>query len=499
MASRENQLGGVASPLDLGVALVSGSTAHSGEDALSALVSLVEADLEACNRVIVAADGQPGRADPAARGPYRRGRRQAPAAAADARRGPAVRLSRTDGGGARHVDLAACVEFIHTATLLHDDVVDESQLRRGLASANAVFGNKASVLVGDFLFARAFQLMVDDGSLRVLAILSKAAATIAEGEVLQLVTQNDLSTTEARYLEVIQGKTAALFAAACQIGAVVADRPEREEAALAEYGMKLGIAFQLVDDALDYVADQATLGKTIGDDFREGKITLPVLAAFLAGDELEKAFWRRTIEALEQTDADLDHAMRLIADHGAIRVTLGSRAALRAGGEGRPDGVSRQPDPAGARRCRRLHRAAAALKFRRLARSREMICVAFRRTDSRRSRQACRGNVALTACGTVPQAESRSRNQWRNESSIEASRPAGTARGRPIAPSARGAAGQLPETAIVQITGTDRDGDALARPVDWDRAAGAAADDPDASGTARARRRLRRASGCWRG
>ena len=185
-----------------------------------------------------------------------------------------------------------------------------------------MFGNKASVLVGDFLFARAFQLMVDDGSLRVLAILSKAAATIAEGEVLQLVTQNDLSTTEARYLEVIQGKTAALFAAACQIGAVVASRPDREEAALAEYGMKLGIAFQLVDDALDYVADQATLGKTIGDDFREGKITLPVLAAFLAGNDLERAFWRRTIEQLQQTESDLDRAMRLIAGHGAVGITL---------------------------------------------------------------------------------------------------------------------------------------------------------------------------------
>src|SRR5262249_38679476 len=160
--------------------------------------------------------------------------------------------------------------------------------------ANAVFGNKASVLVGDFLFARSFQLMVDDGSLKVLSILSKAAATIAEGEVLQLVTQNDLSTSESRYLEVIQGKTAALFAAACQVGAVVAERPEAEESALATYGMKLGIAFQLVDDALDYAADQATLGKTIGDDFREGKITLPVLAAYQSSDERERAFWLRT-------------------------------------------------------------------------------------------------------------------------------------------------------------------------------------------------------------
>jgi octaprenyl-diphosphate synthase len=302
---------------------VSGSTEHTGEDALSALVNLVEADLEACNRVIVARMDSPVVLIPqlAAHIVAAGGKRLRPLLTL-----AAARLCGYPGreGGARHVDLAACVEFIHTATLLHDDVVDESQLRRGLASANAIFGNKASVLVGDFLFARAFQLMVDDGSLKVLAILSKAAATIAEGEVLQLVTQNDLSTSEARYLEVIQGKTAALFAAACQIGAVVADRPEREEAALSEFGMKLGIAFQLVDDALDYVADQATLGKTIGDDFREGKITLPVLVAFLAGDTAEKAFWQRTIETLEQTDSDLDHAMRLIAEHGAIRVTLDS-------------------------------------------------------------------------------------------------------------------------------------------------------------------------------
>ncbi|HVY17723.1 MAG TPA: polyprenyl synthetase family protein, partial [Rhodopila sp.] len=236
----------------------------------------------------------------------------------------AARLCGYDG--ARHVELAACVEFIHTATLLHDDVVDESQLRRGLASANAVFGNKASVLVGDFLFARAFQLMVDDGSLKVLGILSKAAATIAEGEVLQLVTQNDLSTTEARYLEVIEGKTAALFAAACQVGAVVAARPDAEESALSLYGMNLGIAFQLVDDALDYAADQATLGKTIGDDFREGKITLPVLVTFQAGSESERAFWRRTIESQQQTDDDLVEAMRLIERHDAIKATL-DRAA----------------------------------------------------------------------------------------------------------------------------------------------------------------------------
>ena len=314
-------MGGVASPLDLGVAPVSGSTVHGAEDALSALVTLVGDDLEACNRAIVQRMDSPVALIPqlAAHIVAAGGKRLRPLLTL-----ASARLCGYAGtaGRARHVDLAACVEFIHTATLLHDDVVDESQLRRGLASANAVFGNKASVLVGDFLFARAFQLMVDDGSLRVLAILAKAAATIAEGEVLQLVTQNDLSTSEARYLEVIQGKTAALFAAACQIGAVVASRPDCEETALANYGMNLGIAFQLVDDALDYVADQATLGKTIGDDFREGKITLPVLVTFLNGDDGEKAFWRRTIEDLDQNDADLDHAMRLIADHGAIQITL---------------------------------------------------------------------------------------------------------------------------------------------------------------------------------
>ncbi|WP_428484243.1 polyprenyl synthetase family protein [Rhodopila sp.] len=320
-------MAGVASPFNLDAAPVSGPAARGTEDALTTLVALVHHDLEACNRVIVARMDSPVALIPqlAAHLVAAGGKRLRPLLTLAAAR--LCDYPRQDGlcqdGATRHVDLAACVEFIHTATLLHDDVVDESRLRRGLASANAVFGNKASVLVGDFLFARAFQLMVDDGSLKVLAILSKAAATIAEGEVLQLATQNDLSTTEARYLDVVKGKTAALFAAACQVGAVVADRPEREEAALAEYGMKLGIAFQLVDDALDYVADQATLGKTVGDDFREGKITLPVLVAFLAGNEREKAFWQRTIETLDQQDSDLDQAMRLISEHGAIDATLG--------------------------------------------------------------------------------------------------------------------------------------------------------------------------------
>lgn len=224
--------------------------------------------------------------------------------------------------GQRHVGLAACVEFIHTATLLHDDVVDDSRLRRGLASANAVFGNKASVLVGDFLFARAFELMVDDGSLHVLRILCHASATIAEGEVLQLSTQNDLSTDADRYFRVIDGKTAALFAAACEVGGVVAEQPAPVLEALATYGRALGMAFQLVDDALDYGTDSGALGKTVGDDFREGKLTYPVLLAHQDGDAAECAFWRRTIEAGEQGEGDLATALELIGRHDAIGRTL---------------------------------------------------------------------------------------------------------------------------------------------------------------------------------
>lgn len=223
-----------------------------------------------------------------------------------------------DYRGQRHLALAACVEFIHTATLLHDDVVDESDLRRGLATANALWGNKSSVLVGDFLFSRAFQLMVADGSLDVLRILSNASAVIAEGEVLQLVTSNDTETTEESYLRVISDKTAALFAAACRIGAVVAERPAAEEAALERYGRCFGIAFQLVDDVLDYSARQAELGKAIGDDFREGKITLPVVLAFQRGDEAERAFWRRCLEDLQQNDKDLERALAMLARHRVL-------------------------------------------------------------------------------------------------------------------------------------------------------------------------------------
>ena len=222
----------------------------------------------------------------------------------------------------RKVMLAACVEFIHTATLLHDDVVDESGLRRGNATANSVWGNQASVLVGDFLFSRAFQIMVEDGSLRVLDILSTASAVIAEGEVLQLATNNNPETSEDAYLEIIGAKTAALFAAACRIGAVIADRPQAEDEALESYGRNLGTAFQLVDDALDYSARQATLGKTIGDDFREGKITLPVVLAFRRGRAEERDFWRRTLTDGRQEDADLAHAISLLERTGALTDTI---------------------------------------------------------------------------------------------------------------------------------------------------------------------------------
>ena len=248
--------------------------------------------------------------------------------------------------GERHIALAAAVEFIHTATLLHDDVVDASDLRRGLATANAVWGNKASVLVGDFLFSRAFELMVEDGCLRVLDILSKASSVIAEGEVLQLVTSNDVATTEAAYLEVINAKTAQLFAAASQIGAVLGERSEAEEKALEAYGRNLGIAFQLIDDMLDYSARQAELGKTVGDDFRDGKITLPVVLALRAADERERRFWRRTLEQMEQRAEDLPHAIELMRRHGTLDATLErareyGTAARRALGAFR-DGIERK-------------------------------------------------------------------------------------------------------------------------------------------------------------
>ncbi len=219
--------------------------------------------------------------------------------------------------GDRHVKLAACVEFIHTATLLHDDVVDASHLRRGSATANDVWGNKSSVLVGDFLLSRSFQLMVSDGSLEVLRILSDASAVIAEGEVKQLMTSNKPETGIKSYLEVVTAKTATLFAAAAELGAVVSDMPEHQ-ANLREFGLALGIAFQIMDDALDYAASQEKLGKTVGDDFRDGKVTLPVILAYADGSEEERSFWQRTLGEQELEEGDLDRAIAYINKYDAI-------------------------------------------------------------------------------------------------------------------------------------------------------------------------------------
>lgn len=224
-------------------------------------------------------------------------------------------------GGRQH-NLAACVEFIHTATLLHDDVVDESDKRRGRASANAIFGNEAAVLVGDFLFSRSFQLMVEDGSLDVLRILSNASAVIAEGEVLQLTTANNIETTQEQYLNVIAAKTAELFAAACEVGAVVAGRDPAECRAMRDYGAYLGLAFQISDDVLDYGASEAVLGKSLGDDFKEGKMTLPVLKALRNANDDERAFWTRCMADLNQSDDDFKHAKRLLERHNALGQSL---------------------------------------------------------------------------------------------------------------------------------------------------------------------------------
>ncbi|WP_315762097.1 polyprenyl synthetase family protein [Sphingomonas sp. Y38-1Y] len=224
--------------------------------------------------------------------------------------------------GTRHHRLAAAVEFIHTATLLHDDVVDGSDLRRGKRTANIIWGNPASVLVGDFLFSRSFELMVEDGSLKVLKILSNASAVIAEGEVNQLTAVRRIDTSEERYLEIIGAKTAALFAAACRIAAVVAERPASEEAALDAYGRNLGIAFQLVDDAIDYVSDADTMGKDAGDDFREGKMTLPVILAYARGDAHARMFWTGAIRDGRADDAALAEAIERMRATRAVDDTM---------------------------------------------------------------------------------------------------------------------------------------------------------------------------------
>jgi octaprenyl-diphosphate synthase len=224
--------------------------------------------------------------------------------------------------GTRHHKLAAAVEFIHTATLLHDDVVDGSGMRRGKRTANLIWGNPASVLVGDFLFSRAFELMVEDGSLKVLKILSHASAVIAEGEVDQLTAQRRIETDEDQYLDIISAKTAALFAAACRVSPVVAEASEDAELALECYGKNLGIAFQLSDDVIDYASDAETMGKGVGDDFRDGKMTLPVILAYARGSSDDRAFWLAAIGGERVSDEDLAHAIRLLKDTDALADTI---------------------------------------------------------------------------------------------------------------------------------------------------------------------------------
>ncbi|SON54709.1 Octaprenyl-diphosphate synthase [Hartmannibacter diazotrophicus] len=284
---------------------------------ISLLTSLVQSDMERVNRLIL------------------------DMAAANAEMIPDVARHLIDSGGKRlrpmltlasaamfgyrgdgHVKLAASVEFMHTATLLHDDVVDESEMRRGKAAARMVWGNQASVLVGDYLLGQAFRKMVEVGSLEALAVLSNAASVIAEGEVMQLVAAKNLSTSEDEYIRVIEAKTAALFAAACEVGPIVAGADDKTRKAMADYGLYLGLAFQLVDDALDYGGSSASLGKRTGDDFREGKITLPVVIAHRGGDAQQRAFWARTIEQGTIVEGDLETATELMHRHGAIPATI---------------------------------------------------------------------------------------------------------------------------------------------------------------------------------
>lgn len=293
------------------------ATARADAPSLDALNALVADDIEAVNKVIMeAVRNDVGMIEQLAFHIIASGGKRLRPALTIA----CAQLCGYDAGD-RHVRLAACVELIHTATLLHDDVVDESKMRRGLATANELWGNKSSVLVGDFLLSRAFQLMVSDGSLEVLRILSDTSAIISQGEVQQLMVINDVDTPIDTYMEIITAKTAALFAAAAELGAVVTDKPDWQEA-MREFGLKLGMAFQLVDDALDYAASQAELGKTVGDDFREGKLTLPVLYAYQKGTDAERDFWKRTMGDHEQNEGDLEEAIRIIAQHNTIADTI---------------------------------------------------------------------------------------------------------------------------------------------------------------------------------
>jgi octaprenyl-diphosphate synthase len=290
---------------------------ESQSDALERLVSLVSADMERVNATVLSRTGSDVAMIPEVANHLisSGGKRLRPMLT--------IAMAQLAGyPGEGHIKLAAAVEFMHTATLLHDDVVDESDLRRGKLAARILWGNEASVLVGDFLLGQAFKMMVEVGNLRALEILSSAASVIAEGEVMQLSAAKNTATTEDQYLAVIRGKTAELFAAACEVGPVLAERIKNDLAACRSFGMNLGIAFQLVDDALDYGGKAAKLGKNVGDDFRDGKITLPVVLSFRRGSEEERAFWVRTLEKGEASDADLERALHLMTKHRALEDTI---------------------------------------------------------------------------------------------------------------------------------------------------------------------------------
>ena len=284
---------------------------------LKPLLALVAADMEAVNRIIV----DKARSDVELIPKLARhlidsgGKRLRPMLTL-----AAAKLCGYAGEG--HVLLACAVEFMHTATLLHDDVVDESDLRRGKQTARLLWGNQSSVLVGDYLLGQAFKMMVDVGNLTALKILSHAAAVIAEGEVMQLAASKNTETNEDEYLAVINAKTAALFSAASEVGAAIALRPSAEQAALRSYGRNLGVAFQLIDDALDYSGDASRMGKSVGDDFREGKITLPVILSYRRGDEKERRFWRRTLQDAKIGEGDLEKAIEMMRRHRAIEDTV---------------------------------------------------------------------------------------------------------------------------------------------------------------------------------
>ncbi len=235
--------------------------------------------------------------------------------------------------GEAHLGLAATVEFIHTATLLHDDVVDESTHRRGRPTANLLWDNKSSVLVGDFLFARSFRMMVEAGSMEALRIMADSATALAEGEILQMGAAQNLATDEATYLRIIRGKTAALFSGATESGAVIAGASAAQRAALRDFGDALGMSFQLVDDYLDYAGADAAMGKQVGDDFAGGKVTLPVIRAYAQADDAERGFWQRTIAKGRQEPGDLAQALAILRRHGALEGTR--QAAMEWAGRAR--------------------------------------------------------------------------------------------------------------------------------------------------------------------